>query len=63
MSPPRRRPAQAHQARGLGRDAVGGNELLLLAHRVEEAERVHAEADDAQRDQREQAEHRALRRA
>ena len=63
MSPPRRRAAQADQARGLGGDAVGGHELLLLVHRVEEAERVYAEADNAQRDQREQAERRALCRA
>jgi hypothetical protein len=46
MPPPCRRPVQAEQARGLRRDAVGRDELLLLADGVEEAERVHAESDD-----------------
>ena len=36
-----------HQARRLGRDAVRRDELLLLADRRQEAERVRAEADDA----------------
>ena len=49
VPPPGRRPRQPHQAGGLGRHAVGGHQLLLLAHRVEEAERVRAEPDQAQR--------------
>ncbi len=47
MAPPARCPAQPNQARCLGRDTVRGDQLLLLADRVEEAERVHAEADQA----------------
>ena len=45
MAPPARRPAQPDQARRLGGNAVRGHQLLLLADRVEEAERMHAEAD------------------
>ncbi len=52
MSPPAGHPAEAHQTSGLGRDAVGGDQLLLLAERAEKSERVGAEADD--RDDREQ---------
>ena len=63
MTPPAGRAAQPHQARCLGGDAVRGHQLLLLTHRVQETERVHAEADHAQRHQREQAEHRAGGRA
>jgi len=56
MTPPARRTRKAEQARRLGGDAVRGHELLLLAERVEEAERVHAEAEHTERAQREQAE-------
>ncbi len=62
MAPPGRRAAEAHQARGLRGDAVGGHQLLLLADRVEEAESVHAEADHADREQREHAERDARQR-
>lgn len=48
---------QADQARRLGRHAVHGDELLLLADGVEEPERVRAEADQRERAEREQAEH------
>ena len=41
--------ADAEQPRGLGGDAVRRDELLLLADRVEEAERVRTEADHADR--------------
>ena len=45
---------QAHQPRGLRRHAVGRHQLLLLADRADEAERVRAEADQPeQREQRE----------
>ena len=56
MAPPGGRPAQAHQPRGLGGDAVRGHELLLLADGIEEPERVAAEADQAERGERQQAE-------
>ncbi len=49
MPPPGRRAREPDQAGGLGGNAVGGHQLLLLAHRVEEAERVRAEADQPQR--------------
>ncbi len=49
MPPPGWRAREPDQAGGLGRHAVGGHQLLLLAHRVEEAERVRAEADQPQR--------------
>jgi hypothetical protein len=53
VAPPARRAVQAHQARHLGRHAVGGHQLLLLADRAGEAERVRAEADQPDhRDQR-----------
>jgi hypothetical protein len=55
VSPPARRSAQADEAGGLGGNAVRGHELLLLAHRVEKPERVHAEADNAHQRDREQA--------
>lgn len=45
MAPPAGRPAQPHQARGLRRDAVRRHQLLLLADRADEAERMHPEAD------------------
>ncbi len=56
MPPPSGRAAQAHQPRSLGGDAVGGHKLLLLADGSQEAERVHAEADDANGHKRQQAE-------
>jgi hypothetical protein len=55
VAPPARRAAESHQAGRLGRDAVHGDELLLLADGVEEAERVGAEADQPQRSERQQA--------
>jgi len=55
VAPPARRPAQPHQAGGLGGHAVGGHQLLLLAHRAEEAQRVGAEADHADDGKRHQA--------
>jgi processive 1,2-diacylglycerol beta-glucosyltransferase len=55
VAPPARRPAQPEQARGLGWHAVDGHELLLLAHRAEEAERVRAEADQPHGRERRQA--------
>ncbi len=63
MPPPGRRPRQPHQAGGLGGHAVAGDELLLLAHRVEEAERVGAEphqAEDRQPDHRQGRSHEHL---
>jgi hypothetical protein len=63
MAPPARSAAEPYQAGRLGGDAVGGHELLLLTHRAEEAERVHAEADDAHRGYRRQAQHPAQRHA
>jgi hypothetical protein len=59
MAPPARCAAQPHQARGLGRHAVYGDQLLLLADRVEEAQRVHAEADQPDSRERRQAPDRA----
>jgi len=59
VPPPRRRPREAHQAGGLGRHAVGGHELLLLAKRAEEAERVRAKADQPHGRQREERQCRA----
>jgi hypothetical protein len=47
MAPPGGGPAQPYQPRRLGRHAVGRHQLLLLTDRVDEAERVHAEADHA----------------
>jgi hypothetical protein len=55
MAPPARRSAQPDQACRLGGNTVGGDELLLLADGVEETERVHAEADQADDRDREQA--------
>jgi hypothetical protein len=53
VAPPARRAVQPHQTRRLGRHAVGGHQLLLLADRAGEAERVRAEADQPDhRDQR-----------
>jgi hypothetical protein len=48
---------QADQAGGLGGHAVHGDEPLLLADGVEEAQRVRAEADQPDGAEREQAEH------
>jgi len=45
VTPPTGHTAQADQTSGLGWDAVCGYELLLLAQRVEEAERVRPESD------------------
>jgi len=58
VAPPRRGAAEPEQARGLGGDAVRGHELLLLAHRADEPERVPAEADEADRHERQQPERR-----
>jgi hypothetical protein len=55
VAPPRRRAAEAKQARRLGGDAVHGDELLLLADGVEKAKRVAAEADQRDRAEHEQA--------
>jgi hypothetical protein len=62
MAPPARCAAQSRQARGLGRHAVNGHQLLLLADRVEEAQRVRAEADQPDRRERRQAPNRACAR-
>jgi hypothetical protein len=48
---------QAEQAGRLCRHAVHGDQLLLLADRVEKAQRVRAEAEHANGAEREQAEH------
>jgi hypothetical protein len=61
MAPPGGCPAQPDQARRLSRQAVAGHELLLLADRVDEAERVHPEADHPDDRHREQGRHRAQR--
>jgi len=53
VPPPAGRAVQAHQARGLGGDAVHGDQLLLLADGAEEPECVSAESE--QRDRRERA--------
>jgi hypothetical protein len=58
VAPPRRGPTQPEQARRLRGDAVRRHELLLLADRAEEAERVDAEAEHAEHSQRQQAEDR-----
>jgi len=63
VAPPGGRSAQAHQAGGLGGDAVGGHELLLLADGAEEADGVRAEADQPDHCEREQAERRARQHA
>jgi hypothetical protein len=47
MAPPARRAAQPQQSRRLRRHAVRRHELLLLADRAQEAERMHAEAEHA----------------
>jgi hypothetical protein len=54
LAPPARQPAEPHPTRRLRRDAVRGDQLLLLADRVQEAKRVRAEAHD--RHNREQPE-------
>ena len=61
MSPPGGCPAQPDQPRRLGRQAVGRHQLLLLADRVHEAQRVHAEADHPDDRHREQSCRRAQR--
>ncbi len=48
---------QANQTRRLGGHAVHGDELLLLADGVEEAQRMRAEAHQGERAKRQQAEH------
>ena len=55
MAPPARRASQSHQACGLGGDAVGGHQLLLLAHRADEPERVRSEADQSEHREQSQA--------
>jgi hypothetical protein len=59
MPPPGRRPAQPDQASGLGRHAVGRDQLLLLAHCVEKGKSVRSEADQPEPNQRHQTEARA----
>jgi len=54
---------QAHQACGLRGQAVGGNQLLLLADRAGEAERVRAEADQPDRRDQRQAQRGGARNA
>jgi len=61
MAPPGRCSAQPGQARRLGGHAVGRHQLLLLTDRIDEAERVHTEADHADDRHREQGCHRAQR--
>lgn len=66
MAPPARRVgggSEPHQARGLRGQAVRGNQLLLLAHRAGEAERVRAEADQPDRRDHRQAQRGGARRA
>jgi hypothetical protein len=55
VAPPAGRAVQPHQARGLCGDAVGSYQLLLLAHRADEPERVRAEADQAKHREQRQA--------
>jgi hypothetical protein len=55
VAPPARRPAEPHQAGGLCGDAVRCHELLLLADRAHEAERVLAEAEQSQQRDRQQS--------
>jgi hypothetical protein len=55
VTPPGGGAGEPDQARGLGRDAVRRHELLLLADRIQESERVRSEADQRQRTQRQQA--------
>jgi hypothetical protein len=61
MPPPGGSAAEAEQPRGLRGDAVRRDELLLLSDRAQEAERVHAETEHADRRDRQQAEYRAER--
>jgi hypothetical protein len=61
MTPPPGHPAEAHQAGGLRGDAVRGHQLLLLAQRVEEAERVAPEPDDRHHREQREREQRARR--
>jgi hypothetical protein len=46
VSPPGGHATETQEASGLGRDAVGCHELLLLAERVQKAKGVRAKADD-----------------
>jgi hypothetical protein len=57
MAPPAGRPAQPDQARCLSRHAVRCHQLLLLADRTDEAERMHTEAGDSYEDHRQQGRH------
>jgi hypothetical protein len=57
MAPPGGCAAQPGQARRLGGHAVGRDQLLLLTDRVDEAERMHAEADHADDRHRQQGCH------
>jgi hypothetical protein len=54
VAPPARRSVEPHQAGGLRGDAVGGHQLLLLADRAHEAERVRAEAEQSHQCDRQQ---------
>jgi hypothetical protein len=55
VAPPARRPVEPHQAGGLRGDAVGRHQLLLLADRAHEAERVRAEAEQPHQRERQQS--------
>jgi hypothetical protein len=55
VAPPARRPAEPHQAGGLRGDAVRRHQLLLLADRAHEAERVRAEAEQPHQRDRQQS--------
>jgi hypothetical protein len=57
VTPPCGRASQPYQARGLRGHAVGGHQLLLLAHGADEAERVRAEADQTNGREHRQAQH------
>ncbi len=59
MAPPRRGAGQPHQPRRLRRDRVDRDHLLLLADGVQEAERVRAEAGEADDDHDDEARGRA----
>jgi hypothetical protein len=52
VTPPARHATQADQASSLGGNAVGCDQLLLLAEGIDEPERMSAESDD--RNQRQQ---------
>jgi hypothetical protein len=61
VAPPARRPVEPHQAGGLRGDAVRRHQLLLLADRAHEAERVRAEAEQSDQCDRKQSTARAQR--